>query len=172
MLSSLRRFDKSEIAKERLKISAIDAKGKFAFILNYKRLNSRNMKDFYQKFKTVYPGRIKDWQSDNGKENLGEFSKELEKEEIPHLFSYPNCPRINGIIERYNRTIQEEFINNNLEVIDDKIVFNKRLAEYLVFYKTKRVHKSLGLKSPVDYLISENLMSKKCVTYTIFLLLH
>lgn len=146
--------------------SAIDARGKFAFTLNYKGLNSRNMKDFYQKFKSVYPGKIKDWQSDNGKENLGEFDKELEKEKTPHLFSYPNCPRINGIIERYNRTVQEEFINNNLEVVHDKILFNKKLAEYLVFYNTKRVHKSLGLKSPVDYLITEDLMSKKSVTYT------
>lgn len=146
--------------------SAIDAKGKFAFTLNYKRLNSRNMKDFYQKFKSVYPGEIKDWQSDNGKENLGEFDQELEKEKTPHFFSYPHCPRINGIIERYNRTVQEEFINNNLETIHDKILFNKKLAEYLVFYNTRRVHKSLGLKSPVDYLISEDLMSKKSVTYT------
>ena len=134
--------------------------------LNYKRLNSRNMKDFYQKFKSVYPGRIKDWQSDNGKENLKEFDQELEREGIPHLFSYPNCPRINGIIERYNRTIQEEFLNHNLDLIHDKILFNQRLADYLVFYNTKRAHKSLGLKSPVDYLISEDLMSKKSVTCT------
>lgn len=70
------------------------------------------------------------------------------------------------ICERYNRTVQEEFINNNLEVVDDKILFNKRLAGCLVSDNTKRIHKSLGLKSPVDYLISEDLMSKKSVTYT------
>lgn len=55
--------------------NAIDAKLKFALSLNYKRLNSKNMKDFYNRFRALYPLQIKDWQSDNGAENLGEFDK-------------------------------------------------------------------------------------------------
>lgn len=148
-------------------LSAVDAKLKFALTLNYQKSTSRNMVDFYQKFKSCYPIEVKDWQSDNGHENLGEFDEELEKEDIPHLFSYPRCPKINGVIERYNRTIQEEFINNNLDIIHDKILFNQKLSDYLIFYNTKRVHKSLGLKSPIDYLVSQGSMSKKCVTYTL-----
>ncbi|MCX7943807.1 MAG: hypothetical protein N2746_04800 [Deltaproteobacteria bacterium] len=85
--------------------SAIDAAGKFALTLNYKRLNSKNMKEFYERFKEVYPLTIKSWQSDNGLENLGEFDKQLKKDGIPHYFSYPRCPKINTYIERYNRTI-------------------------------------------------------------------
>lgn len=38
-----------------------------------------------------------------------------------HLFSYPRCPKINACIERYNRTIQEEFIDNHLDIIGDPI---------------------------------------------------
>jgi transposase InsO family protein len=147
--------------------SAIDAKMKFAITLNYKTLNSRNMKDFYQRFKSVYPGTIKSWQTDNGKENLLEFDEELKREKIQHYFSYPRCPKINTYIERYNRTIQEEFIDNNLDIIHDKPLFHKKLAEYLIFYNTKRPHKSLGLKSPIDYLIENGGMSQKSLTYTI-----
>lgn len=84
-------------------MSAIDAKMKFALTLNYKRITSVNMKDFYQRFKSVYPGTIKVWQSDNGSENQGEFDRELEKDQVPHLFIYPNCPQIDTFIERYNR---------------------------------------------------------------------
>jgi len=146
--------------------SAIDAKLKFTLTLNYKTLNSKNNHDFYQKFKSVYPGTIVDWQTDNGQENQGEFEKQLAKDKIPHFFTYPRCPRINGIIERYQRTFQEEFLNPNLHLIHDKILFNQKLAQYIVFYNTKRVHKSLGLKSPMDYLIDEGLMSKKTVSYT------
>ena len=47
------------------------------------------MKDFYERFRTVYPLQIKDWQTDNGSENLGEFDKALQKADIPHLFIYP-----------------------------------------------------------------------------------
>lgn len=147
-------------------ISAIDAKLKFAVTLRYKRLTSRNMLDFYWRFKGVYPCRIKVWQSDNGGENLGEFNDELKKDGIPHLFIYPNCPKVNTYIERYNRTIQEEFIDNNLDTIHDEMSFNPKLADYLIFYNTKRPHKSLGLKSPIDHLIEKGGMSQMCLTYT------
>ncbi len=146
--------------------SAIDATGKFALTLNYKRLNSRNMKDFYERFKSVYPGEIKVWQSDNGSENLGEFDKALKKDGIPHLFSYPRCPKINAHIERYNRTIQEEFIDNHLDIIHDKRLFNEALAEYLIFYNTKRVHKSLNNKTPMQFIIDKGGMSQKSLSYT------
>jgi transposase InsO family protein len=146
--------------------SAIDARLKFSLTLNYKSLNSKNNQDFYQKFKSVYPGVINDWQSDNGLENLGEFEKQLKKDKILHYFTYPRCPKINGVVERYQRTFQEEFLYPNLHLIHDKITFNKELAEYLIFYNTKRPHKSLGNKSPMDYLITEGLMSKKTVSYT------
>jgi len=147
-------------------ISAIDAKMKFTLTLNYKRLNSRNNKDLYQRFRSVYPGKIKDWQSDNGSENLGEFDQQLEEDRIPHFFSYPRCPKINTYIERYNRTVQEEFIDNNLDIIHDKILFNKKLAEYLIWYNSKRPHKSLGLKSPLQYFFEKGGMSQKSLTYT------
>jgi transposase InsO family protein len=146
--------------------SAIDARLKFTLTLNYKTLNSKNNQDFYQKFKLVYPGAIKDWQSDNGLENLGGFEKQLKKDRIPHYFTYPRCPKINGVVERYQKTFQEEFLYPNLHLIHDKIIFSKKLAEYLIFYNTKRPHKSLGLKSPMDYLITEGLMSKKTVSHT------
>ena len=148
-------------------ISAIDAKMKFTLTLNYKRLNSRNNKDLYQRFRSVYPGKIKDWQSDNGSENLGEFDHTLEEDQIPHFFSYPRCPKINAFIERYNRTVQEEFIDNNLDIIHDKILFNQKLADYLIWYNSKRPHKSLGLKSPLQYFLEKGGMSQKSLTYTI-----
>jgi hypothetical protein len=43
-------------------LSAIDAKLKFAVTLNYKRLTSRNNKDFYLRFKSIYPGTVRSWQ--------------------------------------------------------------------------------------------------------------
>ena len=72
--------------------NAIDAKLKFALTLNYKRLNSNNMKDFYERFSAVYPLHIKDWQTDNGSENLGEFDKTLQKADIPHLYYLSPVP--------------------------------------------------------------------------------
>jgi len=147
--------------------SAMDIKSKFAVTLNYKKLDSKNMKDFYGRFESVYPGEILTWQSDNGSENLGEFDSQLKKDGIPHLFSYPRCPKINAYIERYNRTVQEEFIDNHLDSIHDKELFSQELADYLIFFNTKRVHKSLGKKTPIDYLIEQGVLSQMCLTYTL-----
>ena len=146
--------------------SAIDSKLKFSFSLCYKSLNSRNGQDFFRKMERVYPFRIKSLQTDNGLEFLGELDDYLKKKSIPHFFSYPRCPRINGVVERYQRSLQEEFVNHHLGLIDNTKLFNQKMVEYLIWYNTKRVHQSLGLKSPMDYLVSRGLMSKKCVTST------
>ena len=147
-------------------LSAIDSKLKFSFSACYKHLSSRTGKDFFQKLQMVYPLDIKSVQTDNGLEFLGEFEDYLKSQNIPHYFTYPRCPRINGCVERYNRTLREEFLNHNLDSIYDPDVLNLQLADYLIFYNTERPHKTLGLKSPIDYLISQGAMSNKSVTYT------
>lgn len=147
-------------------MSAIDARMKFALTLRYTHITSRNMKDFYHRFKGVYPGTVRVWQSDNGSENLGEFDQELENDKIPHLFIYPRCPKIDTFIERYNRTLQEEFIDEHLEMIHDQTLFGEKLADWNIYYNTRRRHHSLGLRSPMQYLIEEGGMSHKYLTYT------
>jgi len=147
-------------------MSAIDAKLKFALTLEYPRITAGNMKDFYRRFKEVYPGIIRIWQSDNGSENLGEFDLELEKDKIPHLFIYPNCPQIDTFIERYNRTIQEEYLDYHLDELIDINQGNKLLTDWNLYYNTKRRHHSLGLKSPLNYLIDNGGMSQMSLTYT------
>jgi len=147
-------------------ISAVDARMKFTLTLNYKRLTSSNMKDFYLRFKDVYPGKIKVWQSDNGSENLGVFDAQLKTDKIPHYFIYPRCPKIDTYIERYNRTLQDEFIDPNLHTIHDKGVFGRKLSDYIVYYNSQRPHHSLGLKSPLQYFIQEGGMSQMSLTYT------
>jgi len=146
--------------------SAMEIKSRFALSLTYKQLSSRNMEDLYERFQSVYPGEIKIWQSDNGSENLGTFDAALKRDGIAHLFSYPRCPKINAYIERYNRTLQEEFIDNHLHLIHDKKLFHQKLADYLIFYNTQRVHKGLQNKTPVDYLIEQGVLSQMCLTYT------
>lgn len=51
-----------------------------------------------------------------GKEKLKVFLDKYCKEDgIPHFFIYPRCPKIDTYIERYNRSVQEEFIERNDE---------------------------------------------------------
>ena len=55
---------------------------------------------------------------------------------------------MNAYVERFNRSIQEEFANYNLLTLRDNTnLFNIRLKSYLNFYNNQRPH--LGLKK--DY---------------------
>ena len=146
--------------------NAIDAKMKFALTLLYPHLNSANNQDFYERFKRVYPWSIQTWQTDNGKENLGDFDAALRQDQIQHVFSYPRCPKINSFIERYNRTMQEEFLNHHLELLTDPKLFSEALAEYLIFYNSERPHQSLNMQSPLQFLVEKNLMSQMSLTST------
>ncbi len=148
-------------------ISAIDVMTKFALTGCYGSLTSRSASDFLRRLLLVCPVPILSIQSDNGSEFLGDFDKELNKHQIPHYFSYPRCPKINSYIERYNRTIKEEFVPQNLDAIHDITLFRMRLAQYLVFYNCVRPHKSLANKSPSQALIEKGVTSKMLATRTI-----
>lgn len=147
--------------------SAIDVKGKLAFSWPCSRLNSRNARDFFEKLQTWYPVAIREVQTDNGPEFAGEFDAYLHSQHIPHRWSYPRCPRINGCVERYQRTLSEEFIQVHEDSIRRPDEFLHHLADYLRFYNSERIHSALGNQTPLDSLLSEGQLSKMSVTYTL-----
>jgi len=146
--------------------TAIDIRMKFSFAYPYTKLNSQNTVDFFSKLAMVFPVSIASIQTDNGLEFLGDFDAHLEKQKITHVFTYPRCPRINGVVERFNRTMSEELLEPNLHLLHDPLMFCAKLVDWLIYYNCYRVHQSLGLQTPMGYLISEGGMSKKSVACT------
>lgn len=68
------------------------------------------------------PFQIKRVQTDNGAELHKRFRDDnLEKKGIIQFFNYPRRPQMNAQIERFNTTIQEDFINWNLNLLDTNI---------------------------------------------------
>ncbi|MGC8971621.1 MAG: integrase core domain-containing protein, partial [bacterium] len=150
-------------------INAIDVKFKFKFAYAYRSLSSNSALDFFKKLEEVYPYErgIRVVQTDNGSEFLGVFDKYLKERGIEHKFTYPRCPKINGYIERANRTLKEEFLEGNIYLVAEGInELNSNLIEYVIWYNTKRVHKSLNNLSPTDYMLKCNLESQMYVTHT------
>ena len=139
---------------------AVDTKGKFALSLPYKHLNSTNTVDFMKKLIYVSPSKITTVQTDNGLEFLGEFEKFLQTKKIKHIFTYPRCPKINGVVERFNRTLNEQFILPNLHMIHSNKEFSTKLADFLIFYNNQRPHQTLNNMTPLQYLIQKGEMSK------------
>jgi transposase InsO family protein len=89
------------------------------------------------------------------------FKEYLEQEEIMQVWNYPRHPKMNAYIERYNRTIQEEFVIKYLDILKSDIThFNELLMDWLIWYNTKRPHFGLDLKSPIQYILENNQFSK------------
>jgi putative transposase len=93
-------------------------------------------------------------QADNGSEFFKTFHQYLEGENIKHQCIYPKSPKINGVVERFNRTIQEEFINRNDEIYFDLEAFQVKLTGYLEWYNIKRPHAALQYQSPMQFIQS------------------
>lgn len=155
-----------EAGTTRYLISAIDIAAKLALTACYSSLSSRATKDLIKRLILVWPVPIRSVQSDNGSEFLGEFDSYLESLKIEHRFSYPRCPKINSCVERYNRTIKDEFVAQNLDVVNDLRLFRLRLADYLIFYNCIRPHKSLSQKAPIQAFVEKGVMSKMFATRT------
>jgi transposase InsO family protein len=147
-------------------ITAVDTHSRYAFAWGYERANSANAKDFSKKLKQTFPFRIKAVQTDNGSEFHKYFDQYLNEQKTIHYWNYPGQPYRNGHVEKYNRTIQEEFIDWHEILLENTKLFNQKLADWLLWYNTGRFHWSLKLETPVDYLMKNSLVSKMRWTNT------
>jgi tRNA G37 N-methylase Trm5 len=76
---------------------------------------------------------IKDIQTDNKSEFLGEFTKALKKKEIKHYFNYSRYSKGQAYVERMNRTLQEEFVMYYEDCeLEDIHEFNKKMLQYML----------------------------------------
>ena len=108
--------------------------------------------------------------SDNGSEFKKEFDALLEEKQLTHYWTYPRSPKMNAHNERFNRTIQEQFVDYNEDLLFTDInEFNKEMANWLIDYNTKIPHHSLLMKSPVQYLIENNPLCQMLWTNTTIL---
>jgi transposase InsO family protein len=147
-------------------LTAVDTYGRPAFAYGYERATSANAKDFYEKLVKAMPFEIKGVQTDNGSEFHGYFREHLNEQGVKHYYNYPGQPYRNGHVERFNRSIQDEFIDSNEFWLTDIDVFNNKLMDWLLWYNTKRPHWGLGLKTPIQFLITNGFFSNMCWTNT------
>jgi len=85
---------------------------------------------------------------------ISHFAEKLKELHLTHYHTHPKCPQMNTHVERFNRSIQEEFIDYFSYLLINPDNFNRRLVDYLIFYNTERVHKSFKNKlSPVQFMI-------------------
>lgn len=109
-------------------------------------------RDVLKQFEQICPYQIHTVQTDNGSEFLAKFHDYLEDNDLKHVFIYPRLCKVNGVVERFNRTVQEEFIKRNDEIYYDLAAFQDKLINWLDWYNFKRPHYSLNYLSPMQFI--------------------
>jgi transposase-like protein len=129
---------------------AIDCKSRLGFVYPYKTCSSLNAADFLLKVIDYFPFTIQAVNTDNGPEYLLNFHKTCQKLSIPHYFTHPHTPKMNGRAERLIKTLEYEFLNYREllpelgEVVSICHAFNDH-------YNYKRFHQALHYKTPFEY---------------------
>ncbi len=104
---------------------------------------------FAQLVQTLFPAPIRQVLTDNGSEFLGAFDQYAQQQGWRHCHTYPRCPKMNAYNERFNRTIQEEFVDYREDLLlDDLPGFNDHLLGYLQRYNGERPHYGLNYLTP------------------------
>lgn len=134
----------------RFQFSARDTISRFDALKAYKRQTSTAGADFLHYLRKKFPFPIKAIQIDGGSEFKDQFEEACRSKKIL-LFELPSSsPKLNGRVERANRTHREEFyevyeVDLNLEE------HNRQLEQWAYTYNYIRPHQALDYLTPYQY---------------------
>ena len=113
---------------------------------------SKAAAEFFQLTRVLFPFPLSYALTDNGSEFMKHFDEALRQQHLLHWHTYPKTPKMNAHDERFNRTIQEEFVDYHEPELLDPETFNQKLLPWLLWYNGERPHWGLKLKSPLQFL--------------------
>ena len=131
--------------------TALEDTTKIAFARVYSSSTSNQSEDFLKRLHYLADGRISVIHQDNGSEFQGRFKDTCQRLGIKQIYSRPYTPKDNPALERFNRTIQEEWLNFSEVGLEDIPQANEELTLWLVKYNSIRPHQSLDYLTPLEY---------------------
>ena len=134
-------------------ITCTDLASRFGFALGVKYLSSQQACRAWQLYQLLFPAPVRRVLSDNGKQFARYFHSALKASGVEHWHTFPRTPKMNAYCERFNRTVQDEFLDVHEELLFyDLPQFNQRLLDWIAWFNTERPHHSLQLHTPLDIL--------------------
>src|SRR3989344_2938693 len=140
---------------KRYVLTAIDTEKRTAFAACYTNHGSRSAADFLRKAVIAIPDCPTAVQTDNGSEFALHFERAAQELQMLHFHIYPRSPKMNTHVERFNRTIDDDFLKwHKAFMRDDVKTFNEKLIDWLLWYNAERPHHALGRLSPFQAMLS------------------
>jgi len=123
-------FDTVEYFLEGLRryvITFTDHYSRFSFAWATQSHASLAAREFFEIVAEVFPYPLQSVLTDNGSEFMKHFDEEICRLHKNHWHTYPKTPKMNAHVKRFNRTVQEEFIDYHEELLLDPDQFNRQL---------------------------------------------
>jgi putative transposase len=133
-------------------LTTIDDTSKLAYARLYTTHSSQNTTDFLKRLHYLTEGEIINIHHDNGLEFMLSFEQACKKLSLPQYYSRVRTPKDNAVLERFNRTIQEEFVDMVEVGLEDTTEFNEYLTDWLIEYNNIRPHQALDYLTPLAYI--------------------
>lgn len=135
----------------RVIFTALEEQTKIGYARIYTTNSSGFAEDFLKRLIYLVEGKIHLIHSDNGSEFEGDFAQACGDLKIEQVFSRPHTPKDNPALERFNWTVQDEWLSMSEVGLDDVASANQDLANWLVEYNSYRPHESLDYLTPLAY---------------------
>ncbi len=135
----------------RIIFTALDDATKIAYARIYPSNTSSYAEDFLKRLRYVSDDHVSMIHTDNGSEFAGAFEKACTRLRIQQIYSRPHTPKDNPSLEKFNHTIQREWLDQSVGGLDTIPEANKDLTTWLVKYNSYRPHQSLDYKTPFQY---------------------
>jgi transposase InsO family protein len=130
---------------------------RFSFAWSTNSHASKAAEEFFLMCQKLFPFSFTFVLTDNGSEFKKHFNAKIEELHLIHYHTTPRTPKMNAHLERFNRTVQEEFVNYHLQDLFTSNSFNEKLVEWLDWYNCDRVHFAFKNRlSPVQFMLSLN----------------
>ena len=136
-------------------LTGVDTQRRTAFAAAYTNHGSASAADFLEKARIVLPDCPAAVQTDNGSEFALHFTSAVTTLGLTHYHTYPRSPKMNAHVERFNRTLDEEFLRYHRGLLrDDVRASNEKLIDWLLWYNGERLHYALGQVAPLRFMMA------------------
>lgn len=136
---------------KRYQFTASDYVSKFTARTAASHVTSTSARSILDAMEKRWPVKLKAIQVDGGSEFMKVFERACENRGIKLYVLPPHSPKLNGVVERMNRTSREEIYDLGLHDLTTITEHNQLLEEQDYIYNHIRPHETLGLKTPIRY---------------------
>lgn len=135
----------------RVIFTAIEDLTKIGYARIYGSNASIHAADFLKRLRYLVDGQIDLSHQDNGSEFKGAFEEACRLLGIGQVYSRVRTPTDNAALERFNWTVQDEWLSMSDIGLNDILMANTALTEWLIEYNTHRPHEALDYQTPFGY---------------------